>query len=204
MRLSVEAPWSGLEPAEVAQLLSGINRDWWVSGGWALDLWLGRSTRTHGDFDIGCWHDDLPSVLVSLSGWECYAAHQGSLTRLGDGRVPAGSSVWMHRRERSTSWDLQLMPEDRWELRWRFRRDARVTLPAQETLFTTDSGIRVLRPEIQLLYKAKDVRPRDQADFDEVVPSLNDERQGWLAESLRIVHPGHPWIFRLRGPPPEV
>ncbi|NNM34475.1 MAG: hypothetical protein HKO53_15460 [Gemmatimonadetes bacterium] len=96
------------------------------------------------------------------------------------------------------------MPEDRWELRWRFRRDARVTLPAQETLFTTDSGIRVLRPEIQLLYKAKDVRPRDQADFDEVVPSLNDERQGWLTESLRIVHPGHPWIFRLRGPPPEV
>ena len=53
MGLSVDAPWSGLRPQEVAELLAHVKVDWWVCGGWAIDLWLGRSTRAPCRFRRG-------------------------------------------------------------------------------------------------------------------------------------------------------
>ena len=98
MGLSVDAPWSGLGPQEVAELLAHVKVDWWVCGGWAVDLWLGRSTRAHADFDVGCWRAELPQWMDAVPDWDCYAARDGALTRLGDGRIPERASVWMHRR----------------------------------------------------------------------------------------------------------
>lgn len=39
-------------PLQVQSLLQGAPFPWWISGGWALDLFLGRQTRPHFDIDI--------------------------------------------------------------------------------------------------------------------------------------------------------
>ena len=57
----------------------------------------------------------------------------------------------------------------------------------------------MLCAEIQLLYKAKSVRPRDQADFNQSVPALDATTREWLATALEIAHPGHAWVARLRA-----
>ncbi len=54
-----------------------------------------------------------------------------------------------------------------------------------------------LVPEIVLLFKAKHVRPKDQADFDGVLPLLDPDAAGWLRRMLARVHPGHAWIGAL-------
>ncbi|HEU5381681.1 MAG TPA: hypothetical protein VFV38_40190 [Ktedonobacteraceae bacterium] len=61
----------------------------------------------------------------------------------------------------------------------------------------TRDGIPYLAPEIQLLYKAKDLRPKDEADFTRVLPALDGKRRQWLAQSLALVHPGHVWLTKL-------
>ncbi len=195
MHASVDDPWSGLRPPDVARLLGSV-RDWWVAGGWAVDLWLGEETRPHDDFDIGCRRGDADAVLSALEGWEAWRADEGRLEPLPERRAPASGTVWL-RRAGTGAWDLQLMPESSVRDRWRFRRDWSVTRTFDSVTWRTPDGIEVLRPEIQLLYKAKDVRPKDEQDFVRVVPTLDDASRAWLRRQLEHVHPGHAWLRRL-------
>jgi hypothetical protein len=80
---------------------------------------------------------------------------------------------------------------------WLFRRDHSVRLPLAKIGGTTSDGIPYLAPEIVLLYKAKNVRPNDERDFEIALPVLSKERRSWLRSALDIVHPNHAWIDRL-------
>ena len=80
---------------------------------------------------------------------------------------------------------------------WLFRRTARIHRPVATIGLRTADGIPYLAPEIQLLYKAKGLRPKDEADFARVLPYLDRDRRAWLAQTLAIVHPGHHWLFAL-------
>jgi hypothetical protein len=59
----------------------------------------------------------------------------------------------------------------------------------------------VLRPELILYYKAQETRPRDEADFDALLPLLAGSQAGWLQEALRQTRAGHHWLSRLAGAP---
>jgi hypothetical protein len=59
-----------------------------------------------------------------------------------------------------------------------------------------------ISPEIQLLYKAKDPRPRDQTDFKRIVPQLDPGARAWLRDALGGWIPamhGHTSFLRFRG-----
>ncbi len=45
----------------------------------------------------------------------------------------------------------------------------------------TKDGIPYLAPEIQLLYKAKGLRLKDEADFARTLPALDEKSRQWLA-----------------------
>jgi hypothetical protein len=61
----------------------------------------------------------------------------------------------------------------------------------------TDAGIPVVRPEVQLLYMAKSNEPKNAHDFAITRPRLDDQAASWLARSLALTHPGHPWLNQL-------
>ena len=50
---------------------------------------------------------------------------------------------------------------------------------------------------MQLLHKARAVRPKDQADFEVCAPLLDPARAGVAAAALELAHPGHPWLLEL-------
>ncbi|HTL27929.1 MAG TPA: hypothetical protein VL282_01860, partial [Tepidisphaeraceae bacterium] len=47
-------------------LLRALPCDWWIAGGWAIDLFLGRVTRSHGDLEIGIWRDDQAKLRAAF------------------------------------------------------------------------------------------------------------------------------------------
>jgi Aminoglycoside-2''-adenylyltransferase len=51
--------------------LSAEGIDYWVFGGWAVDLHAGRLTRDHADVDVAVWASDLARVrrLLEDEGW---------------------------------------------------------------------------------------------------------------------------------------
>ena len=191
--------WTPLEPDAAAELLADAAFPWWVAGGWALDLYLGRVTRAHADLDVGLLRRDLPAACAVLRGWEIWIAQDGKLCALGDPEAlePEAHCLWC-RTGSEAAWTLELLVEEGDRSRWVYRRDRRIARPLADTVRRTPAGVPYLAPEVQLLFKAKTPRPRDEADFEELLPHLDRPSRSWLAGALECAHAGHPWIERLR------
>ena len=80
---------------------------------------------------------------------------------------------------------------------WVCRRSAVITRPVGEIIQRSGGGIPFIVPEIQLLYKAKLHRPKDDHDFETAFSLLTLPQRAWLKEGLEIIHPEDPWLAVL-------
>ncbi|MFI6102250.1 nucleotidyltransferase domain-containing protein [Lentzea sp. NPDC051213] len=189
-----EWPWQPLRPEEVAGLFGGIH--WWIAGGYAIEFAVGRTLRPHGDIDVLLLRRDQLAAQRALSGWEWWAADPpGALRPWRPGEIlPADvHDIWC-RPSASAPWRVQVMLDESDGDDWVSRRDPRVRRPVGTLTHTTESGIPYLAPEIQLCYKSKAPREKDQIDFDAVLPLLSDVQRRWLADAIGGPHP---WLTRL-------
>jgi predicted nucleotidyltransferase len=221
-------PWAPLSVPEVVALLSGAPFPWWVAGGRAIDLFVGRETRPHGDTDVQVLRRDQLAVQAALAGWELHAADPpGQLRPLAPGELLGEGihDVWCRRAPDAfgarsgaagarsgaagarsgaagarghAPWALQLMFSPAEDGRWIFRRDPRITRPIERFGRRTADGVPYVAPEIQLLFKARGLLAKDQADFGAALPLLDAEARSWLTEALTLYLPGHPWLASLR------
>jgi hypothetical protein len=195
--------WEPLSVEEAVALVSDLDVPWWIAGGWAIDLFLGRQTRSHGDTDILIRRCDQLTVQAHLAdkGLLLYKTQQPGLKPWLPGEFQARpyDDIWC-RWGLDSPWVLQLMLLDTDGDRWVFKRDPSIGGPLDALGSRTADGIPYMRPHIQLLYKAKaETLAKDQADFDHAVPCLRDEDQRWLLEQLERRFPtGHEWIAGLR------
>jgi hypothetical protein len=189
-------PWQPLEPGEVARLFVGLGASWWIAGGWAIDLFVGRQTRPHGDVDVLVLRGDQLAVQRALAGWDLHAADPpGTLRpwRAGEVLPPGVHDVWC-RPSPDAPWRLQLMLGEHEGDDWLFRRDRRVRGPLAGLGRRSADGVPYLAPEVQFLYKARPVPlPKDEADFAAALPLLSTEQRVWLREALGVCAPAHSW-----------
>lgn len=154
---------------------------WFVCGGWAIDLFVGEVTREHEDIELDILRADQASVRTHFAGRELYKSISGGWVSWGEGErldlpihqvlvrpLDAGplDEPWEPVRG-----EIQFFLNDAEGGVWLCRRDERVTRPLREVSVRAASGIPIVAPEIQLLYKAK---------------------------QLAIVHPGDAWLDALR------
>jgi hypothetical protein len=66
--------WEDFDPSRLSTLMRGFHAPWWVAGGRALDLWMGRQTRAHQDVDVAVLRDDQKHLHEAFGGWELYYA----------------------------------------------------------------------------------------------------------------------------------
>jgi len=192
--------WAPLTPVEVARELRGLTSRWWIAGGWAIDLHLGRQSRPHTDIDVLFLRADQSPVRRHLAGWDLYAADPpGTLRPWTEGETLGAEvhDIWC-RRSPSSPWCLQLMIDDAEDGVWVYRRDRRIRRPVAELDGSaSNSERRVLSPDVQLLYKSVHPRAKDEADFDAAVEHLSMSQRTRLIESLTATSPLHPWLSRL-------
>jgi hypothetical protein len=165
-----------------------------VSGGEALDLFVGHRTREHEDIDVSILRSEAIRLPPIFPGWNLHLAHAGTLTPC-DGRPigPPFNSLWCRRHD-ADPWSLQIMLEDGTRERWVCRRFPELSLPTAEVVWHTPDGLPFMAPHVQLFMKAKDHRPKDDADFALVSPLLSPDHAVWLTSALTRFHPGHPWL----------
>lgn len=187
--------WKPLRPDEAQACFAGLDVPWWIAGGWAIDLYLERETRPHGDLDVGLLRRDQLAVFGALVGWELFSAHKGRLRRLepGESLRAEEHGVWC-RPGPALPWALELMLNAHRGDAWVYRRDERVTRPLGEILMRTASGVPYLAPEVQLLFKSKGQRSKDRSDLRAVLPRLDAAAREWLAEQIQHADPDHPWL----------
>jgi hypothetical protein len=197
------AAWEPLRPREAALLLAGFGRPWWIAGGYAIELAVGRQLRAHADLDILLLRGDLHAVHRPLRGWELWAADPPGRLRPwmpGETLPPAVHDIWC-RPAGGTNWRLQLMLDESDGADWVSRRDARIRRPFAEIGGLSADGIPHLVPEVQLFYKAREPRPKDDLDLAAVLPLLGASQVRWLAWAIETCYgPESPWLGRLTPP----
>jgi hypothetical protein len=78
---------------------------------------------------------------------------------------------------------------------WVFHRGRGTRQPFAEISHSSPAGIPYLGPEVVLLMKARDGRPKDDDDFIALAPLLTEAQRRWLIPRLtRPGLPDHPWL----------
>jgi hypothetical protein len=168
---------------------------WWaMAGGWAIDVWLGEQTRAHHDVEVVVCRHDQTALRAGLSRTHDVRCLDppGSGWRAWEGRPLDPPAFQLQAKSPETTFDIFL--ETVRDGVWRFRRDERVDRPLAEITTLSDTGIPVVRPEVQLLYMAKSTEEKNEHDFVVTRPRLDDDAVRWLARSLAMAHPGHRWL----------
>lgn len=190
-----------IEPAPVSELPKILRRftgPWWVAGGHAIDLYLGRTTRAHVDLDVALRRVDQFELQTALSGWDLWVADDGTLVPwpAGEPLGDAHHEVWA-RRSPTDAWCLEILFEATVGDRWVYRRDDRVSMPIDD-IGIVRAQLPALHPAIQLLYKSSNPRDKDTLDLLATLPELPAEDVRWLRRSLELVESASPWLRHLR------
>jgi hypothetical protein len=197
--------------AYVRDLLAGFEPSWFLTGGWAVDAWLGRQTRDHGDVDITVFYHDQHAVFEHFSEWTLVAHDPGVPD---DTNEPwNGRTVDMpaHIHVRGAAVDLEVIFNERSGEEWVLNREVPLALPLERSTILSGWGIPTAPPEVVLFFKAGgdltaaaldavdgSPRPRDEQDFLALLPVLTNPARAWLRDALARTRPHHPWLTRLR------
>jgi hypothetical protein len=170
---------------------------WWISGGRALELHVGRGWRSHEDTDVGVVRHQARLVFDWLDGWEMWIAAGGALSRWSGRDLSTGeNNIWV-RRSGAKAWCLDLTVGAGTDTEWVYRRDSSIHRPWSEAIRLSPDGLPYLAPELQLLFKSKSPRSKDDLDAREVVPTLSRPQRRFLRHHLPAAHP---WRRDLLGP----
>ena len=198
---SLYGPWAPLDPAGVAELLAGFGRPWWIAGGWAIEAATGVARR-HEDIDVAIFRRDVGVLRTYLQpAYHCWAAGSGTLRPLTDEQpeLPEWSEQAWIREHARAPWLADFVASEDADGDWVFRRDPTFTAPLGDVTWTdAATGIRYLNPEIALAYKAKQQRPKDNADLSAALPILDQPARRWLEATVGRLHPDHVWLEQLR------
>jgi Aminoglycoside-2''-adenylyltransferase len=187
--------WASTTPLDAAALLDGFAGPWWVSGGWAIDAFTGR-TRPHKDVDVTVFRRDVAALRRHAAGrFDLWAAGSGALRPLDDARpgVPRwAGQLWM--REQATApWLLDVLLNPGGPRRWVFKRDRSVSLLLDDATWVAPDGVRYLRPELVLAHKLRHARPVDDEDLRATLPLLDASSLSRLHDVLVRLDPSHRW-----------
>src|SRR5207342_2336254 len=148
--------WDPLTPTGVADLLAGLDAPWWIVGGWAIEAFTGRA-RDHEDIDVAFDRADLPAVLDHLLRTVCvWSNADGTLRPLKrpEDLLAGCRQPWV-RRDGASPWLADLAVTTLDGDTWVSPRDDRVRVRFADATFIGRDGMRYLRPEIVLSFKAR-------------------------------------------------
>lgn len=191
--------WLPLKPSEVGAALNNAGFDWWIAGGYALELFAGQTWRSHDDIDILVLRPDLPIVLTHFAEWDVWLADPpGHLrSRKSDEFDTKAHDIWL-REFGSASWRLQIMVDEAQDDLWQSRRNPQLRLTRTALGWRHASGLPCLAPQVQLFYKAKSPRPKDELDRLQVIPMLDDAQRRWLFDAIAKTYgENHLWLATL-------
>ncbi len=200
---SLSSPWAPLSAEAVAAMLAPSDARWWLSGGAALDRWVGVPIRPRENIDVSVVPGDLRALVAVLpaarSAWIAAGDAMLALEDAEDAEDDADLQPVLIWDDDARAWVLRVNVEDGAPRAWVYRRDARLQLPWDRAVLDLD-GVPTGAPEVQLVWKCFSPRPEDDADKEAVLPLLSDEARAWWERALLTVHPHSSWTIPVRSP----
>ena len=170
---------------------------WFISGGWSIDLALGKVTRQHEDVDICVFREQVQGVLDYFFEWEISVAipgeHRLEPCRNTQDTLPPRFGLHLRKGDQF----IEVLLTDRIGEKVIFRRDPSIHMSLREFIRTDNQGRQYVAPEWQLLFKSKENRDKDQQDFKTFIAYSNTRQRRWLLTALKTHNPESRWIAML-------
>lgn len=190
--------WRSWTPEEVMRSLRGVDVLWAFVGGWALDLFRGSVSREHEDVEIAVPKASFWAIRDALPELDFAIVAAGRTWPLSDDAAFATTHQTWGRHRATGVCVLDVFREPHDGDVWICRRYPSIRMPYRELFQRNADGLPYMIPEAVLLFKAKAARPKDEQDLEGVLPLMSPLSRRWLVDAIERVHPGHPWITRIR------
>jgi hypothetical protein len=192
-------PFEAFDLAGAVDFFAGFDRPWWLVGGWSIEAFT-RAPREHEDIDVSILACDAPALREFVGDrWHLWTIGNGALRPMTD-RFPdlpePDAQIWI-RRNATSPWVMDLPVTPDVDGLWQNKRLPEHVAPLDEVTWVTDEGVRVLNPEIVLLFKARGDRTKDHRDLARALPLLGEEQRTWLRDHVRAQWPEHAWLAQL-------
>jgi len=184
---------------EVADLFKNTSKPFWLAGGYSIDCFLGKKTREDEDLDFVIRREDQLFFQQALEGWDLQAADPPGTATLfpwakGHFYQLPVHNIWCRKNEVSP-WDLELLFSEFDGDEWVYRRNKTIRGSLKSFEWEADTGLKVLAPEIQLLYKSRSKRPKDFQDLENCVSVLQPKQKETLRKWIHLDSgTDHPWL----------
>ena len=172
---------------KVKTIMDKFSYPWFIAGGWAIDLFLGRETRIHADIEIGIYRKHQMQLYRYLEKYKKYYIDNRSLVGKHEKREWNKEYLRLPIHElyvEIQGLEIEVLLNERDETNWIYRRNEKIKREEKKAILFTDTRIPYLCPEIVLLYKTKNCRDKDIKDIENVLPVMDEEQKRWLDESI--------------------
>ncbi|MFN7253539.1 MAG: nucleotidyltransferase domain-containing protein [Anaerobacillus sp.] len=180
----------------ITELMAGFEKAWFIAGGWAIDLFIGKETREHSDIEIAIFRKEQLYLKDYLKEWEFKKVIKGEFHTWGNEYLELPIHE-IHSSNKLNGDTIEVLLNETEENDWKFRRDLRISYPLNSVWSYSETGIPYLNPEIVLLYKAKNTREIDHQDFMIIKDYLDNKKKQWLRYALELHEPKHEWLQYL-------
>lgn len=161
---------------------------WFFAGGWAIDLFLGRETRAHGDIEIGIYRKNQMQLCRFFSkSWKQFVdnrnytgkreRHEWTKEYL---RLPIHE---LYIDLGGLEIEVQLNEKD--DSNWIYRRDPKIQLEETKVIRFHELDIPYLCPEIVCLCKTRHMEDEDKTDIALALAKMDEAQKTWLFESIK-------------------
>lgn len=185
-------------PLQIADVMRYFKPNWFVAGGWAIDLFLNKETRFHQDIEVAIFRKDQCAIHDYLSNWHLRKIVNGELIVWNRDEclmMPVHEIHCYNEMEQSPQIEILLNESN--ESDWIYRRNPKVRRTLDKVRLESSAGVKFLCPEIVLLYKSKNPRAKDEQDFQAIIKQLDAERKEWLKYAIGACDSKHHWLLSL-------
>ena len=137
----------------IKSIMESFHCKWFIAGGWAIDLHVGKESRIHKDIEIAIFREDQFKLKEYLHDWEFKKAISGEFHPWKNEYLELPIHE-LHAENKVSKEKIEVLLNETNGDKWRFRRDIRISSPIKEFSNYTSEGIPYVSPEIVLLYKA--------------------------------------------------
>jgi len=210
---------------EINGMLKNHAFEYAFCGGYAIDLFLNKQTRSHGDVDVMTYRKYRDDIIVYMQsiGYTVYEM-------IGDGKAHLISDISdqfkikrniacvkenspkavLTKTEKQDIFyiDFPDIPQcksdfieflfnDRTDTHFLYARNQEIKRDIDKAILFSDD-IPFLSPELCLLYKSTDTeRAGYQHDYEVAKAVMNEEQKAWLNHALTVIYNGnHKWISK--------
>ncbi|WP_414052393.1 nucleotidyltransferase domain-containing protein [Macrococcus animalis] len=177
--------WMKFRVFELILFMENAPFEWFLAGGHALDEFVKYRIREHKDIDILIDIKNVDEVLDYFKGYQIYIARNGKLIDVDEVDIVITDSLWIAEDKASPFFlEVLFFESDYGEWIYKRNRDIRRFI---DSIYFISNGIRVIQPEIQLLYKmnSSNVRDKDLLDYEVVYAKLSDDQREWLDTKIK-------------------